>query len=68
MSDRESGIHFIAVTKLNTWTQGEPDAPTTGNGSFSLTHYNFLLKVAGQTEVVEEVVQPRVHGFQKRLK
>ena len=68
MSDRESGIHFIAVTKLNTWTQGEPDAPTTGNGSFSLTHCNFLLKVAGQTEVVEEVVQPRVHGFQKRLK
>ena len=56
------------MTKLNTWTQGEPDAPTTGNGSFSLTHYNFLLKVAGQTEVVEEVVQPRVHGFQKRLK
>ena len=68
MSDRESGIHFVAVTKLNTWTQSEPDGPTTGNGSFTLSNYNFMLKVAGQNQVVEEVVHPKVHGFQKRLK
>lgn len=68
LSDKEAGIHFISMTKLNTWTQGEFDGPTTGNGSFSLEKYNFMLKVAGQLEVVEEIVQPRVHGFQKRFK
>ena len=67
-SDRECGIHFISVTKLNTWTQSEHDGPTTGNGSFTLSNYNFMLKVAGQNEIVEEVVSPKVHGFQKRLK
>eukprot|EP00438_Fugacium_kawagutii_P001502 Skav202548 [mRNA] locus=scaffold2011:358482:361283:- [translate_table: standard] len=68
MSDREAGIHFISMTKLNTWTQSEYDGPTTGNGSFTLSNYSFMLKVAGQTEVVEEIVHPKVHGFQKRVK
>ena len=26
-SDRESGLHFLPPTKLNTWTQGEYDGP-----------------------------------------
>ena len=67
-SDREMGIHFVSITKLNTWTQSEYDGPTTGNGSFSLSDYQFMLKTAGQLAVAEQVVQPRVHGFQKRLK
>ena len=62
MSDSESGIHSIPLTNLTTWTQTETD------GSFALSNYNFMLKVAGQNQVVEEVVHPKVHGFQKRLK
>lgn len=27
--------------------------------------YSFMLKAAGQLEVVEEIVQPTMHGFQK---
>ncbi|CAJ1371313.1 unnamed protein product [Effrenium voratum] len=68
MSDRDAGLHFISMTKLNTWTQSEYDGPTTGHGSFSLSQYQFLLKAAGQTEVVEQIIFPKVHGFQKRLK
>ena len=62
MSDSESGIHSIPLTNLTTWTQTET------YGSFTLSNYNFMLKVAGQNQVVEEVVHPKVHGFQKRLK
>eukprot|EP00435_Cladocopium_sp_Y103_P060230 s512_g22.t1 len=67
-SDKESGIHFVSMTKLNTWTQSEFDGTATGHSKTSLDKYQFLLKAAGQTEVVEQIVQPRVHGFQKRLK
>ena len=63
MSYREAGLHFISVTKLNAY-----DGPTTGDGSFSQSDYNFMLKVAEQIEVAEEIVQPKAHGFQKRLK
>ena len=67
-SDKESGIHFVSMTKLNTWTQSEFDGSATGHSKTSLDKYQFLLKAAGQTEVVEQIVQPKVHGFQKRLK
>lgn len=68
MSDKEAGIHFVSMTKLNTWTQSEYDGSATGHSKTSLEKYQFLLKAAGQTEVVEQIVQPKVHGFQKRLK
>ena len=67
-SDKESGIHFVSVTKLNTWTQAEFDGSATGHSKTSLDNYLFLLKAAGQTEVVEQIIHPKVHGFQKRLK
>ena len=67
-SDRESGLHFLPPTKLNTWTQGEYDGPLTGQSKQVLGDYNFMLKVAGQTEVCECILTPKVHGFQKRIK
>ncbi|CAE7917876.1 unnamed protein product [Symbiodinium necroappetens] len=67
-SDKESGLHFLAPTKLNTWTQGEYDGPQTGQSKQVLGAYNFMLKVAGQTEVCECILNPKVHGFQKRIK
>ncbi|CAK0825868.1 unnamed protein product, partial [Prorocentrum cordatum] len=66
-SDVESGVHYLSCAKLNTWTQSEHDGPATGNGKVSLDNYNFMLKCAGQTEVVEFIVMPKVHGFQKRM-
>ncbi|CAK0910438.1 unnamed protein product, partial [Prorocentrum cordatum] len=66
-SDVESGVHYLSCAKLNTWTQSEHDGPATGNGKVSLDTYNFMLKCAGQTEVVEFIVMPKVHGFQKRM-
>ena len=65
MSDRDAGLHFISMTKLNTWTQSEYDGPTTGHGSFSLSQYQFLLKAAGQTEVVEQIIFPRSTAFKR---
>lgn len=65
MSDKEAGIHFVSMTKLNTWTQSEYDGSATGHSKTSLEKYQFLLKAAGQTEVVEQIVQPKVHGFQR---
>lgn len=46
--------------------QAESDRTATGHGKITLEHYSFMLKVAGQTEVVEYILTPQFHGFQKR--
>ncbi|CAJ1457592.1 unnamed protein product [Effrenium voratum] len=67
-SDKDCGLHFLAPAKLNTWTQCEHDGPATGQGKMTLSQYNFLLKVAGQVQVCEQILLPKVHGFQKRIR
>ena len=66
-SDKESGIHFLPKTMLNRWTQSEYDGPATKDTHHTLEDYQFMLKLAGQTEVAESVAEPKIHGWQKRL-
>lgn len=70
-SDKDAGLHFLSKPKLNTWTQAECDNNATGHGHITLgtgdLRYSFCLKLAGQPEVIEHLLIPQVHGFQKRV-
>jgi hypothetical protein len=66
MLDREMWIHFMSITKLKTLGLGQNHGLTTRHRAIALTDYQFMLKVAGH-EVVEQLVQPRVHELQKHI-
>ena len=65
-SDPSSGINFMSRSKLNTFSQAEPDAVITGLGRVSLTSYKVLVRLWGQTEAAEWTLKPTPSGFPKR--
>ena len=71
LSDKGKGIHFLQKTQMNKFTQSEFDDVATGEGKIHLgadTHpYVMLHKVNGQSELIEYLMQPVGHGFQKRF-
>ena len=65
------GIHYLSKAKMNNYVLSEADDQATGKGQVHLGSehhpYLFLHKVAGQTEIIEYIVQPVTHGFHKRF-
>ena len=66
-TDEEANLNLMSRAKLNTFTQCEADRVATGHGRMVLENYAFLFKVWGQREIVEWILTPQVHGFQKRM-
>ena len=56
----------MSITKLKTLGLGQNHSLTTRHRAIALTDYQFMLKVA-RHEVVEQLVQPRVHELQKHI-
>ena len=62
-----TAAQLLPCTKMNTYTQGEPDDSITGQGVMHWHGYAFQHKVAGHPEVIEYIMRPAAHGFQKRF-
>ena len=64
------GVHFL-VEQMNKYTQSECDDACTATGEAHLGSeqhpYVVLHKVSGQQEVIESILRPVAHGFQKRF-
>lgn len=63
--------HWADKAKLNNYLLSEPDDMTSGKESTHIglgdLQYVISFKCTGQSEVVEDVVQPPSHAFQKRV-
>ena len=70
-STKRPGVHFLIEQIMNKFTQSECDDAATGCGVAHIGSerhpYLILHKVSGQQEVVESILKPVAHGFQKRF-
>lgn len=62
-SDLNNGVHYLSRSKMNTFTQCEPDSVITGSGAEHVVSYAMQFKAFGQVEVVAWVASPDLSGL-----
>ena len=65
-SEQGDGLQYLQRPVMCKYMNCEADDNLTGRSGTHLSTYRFLHKVSGQTEAVEWVWAPAVHGFHKR--